>query len=288
MPTTDRRRRRRGRRPGWVTALVAVVVLALVVVVGRAVLERGRSLLPPSCVVASGGVEVDLDPEQARHAALVGAVAVRRKLPVRAATIAMATAMQESKLRNLDHGDRDSLGLFQQRPSQGWGTAAQVSDPRYATETFYSHLVKVRDYRNRPLTEVAQAVQRSGFPDAYAKHEREAAVLAGAFMGRVPRAVTCTSGDDAPGAAPGTAGELAREVDDVFGVRATVSSAGFTVGTDSTEGAAAIAAWAVAHAPDRRIAGVTSQGWTWTAGSRAAWARGGDADARTTAVALRR
>ena len=75
--------------------------------------------------------------------------------------IALATAQQESRLRNLDYGDRDSLGLFQQRPSQGWGTEAQVQDPVYAAGKFYDGLVKVPDWETGRLTEIAQAVQRS-------------------------------------------------------------------------------------------------------------------------------
>ena len=72
--------------------------------------------------------------------------------------------MQESKLRNLDYGDRDSLGLFQQRPSQGWGTAEQILDPVYATNTFYDALVAGRRLPAMAITEAAQAVQRSGLP----------------------------------------------------------------------------------------------------------------------------
>lgn len=84
---------------------------------------------------------------------------------------ALMTAMQESTLRNINHGDRDSLGLFQQRPSQGWGTAAQVTDPVYASRKFYSSLFKVKNRDAMSLTQAAQAVQRSAYPDAYAKHE---------------------------------------------------------------------------------------------------------------------
>ena len=94
---------------------------------------------------------------------------MRRGLPARAASIALATAYQESKLRNLDHGDRDSLGLFQQRPSQGWGTAKQIQDPYYATNAFYDALVKIDGYQTMRITEAAQEVQRSGFPEAYAR-----------------------------------------------------------------------------------------------------------------------
>ncbi|MET8990817.1 C40 family peptidase [Nonomuraea wenchangensis] len=112
-----------------------------------------------------------LDGEQQANAALIVQIAMERGLPARAAVIALATALQESKLRNLRYGHLDSLGLFQQRPSQGWGTTEQVLDPRHATGTFYDRLVKVPRWERLPLTRAAQAVQRSGFPDAYAQWE---------------------------------------------------------------------------------------------------------------------
>ena len=118
----------------------------------------------------------------------------RAGLPARAASIALATAYQESKLRNLDDGDRDSLGLFQQRPSQGWGTEKQMLDPDYATNAFYDALAKVDGYREMEITEAAQAVQRSGLPEAYADHEEDARALASALTGNSPAgrsAATC-------------------------------------------------------------------------------------------------
>lgn len=104
--------------------------------------------------------------------------------------IALMTAMQESSLRNLNYGDRDSLGLFQQRPSQGWGTRAQVTDPSYASRKFYEALLRDGSRNSRSLTQAAQRVQRSAFPNAYAKHERGAAdILAqlGDFGGQAPQ-----------------------------------------------------------------------------------------------------
>ena len=102
-----------------------------------------------------------------------------------AITIALMTAMQESSLRNLDHGDRDSLGLFQQRPSQGWGTPDQVRDPVWAAKSFYGindrgsnpGLVHIRGWESMTPTQAAQAVQRSAYPDAYAQWEGLAAEL---------------------------------------------------------------------------------------------------------------
>jgi murein DD-endopeptidase MepM/ murein hydrolase activator NlpD len=98
--------------------------------------------------------------------------------------IALATAMQESLLRNTQRGDRDSLGLFQQRPSQGWGTAEQILDPRYSAGKFYEKLQRIPNWEAMPLTDAAQAVQVSGIPGAYQKWEDEANFLVAAVAGR--------------------------------------------------------------------------------------------------------
>ncbi|MGX1549071.1 heavy metal transporter [Streptomyces adustus] len=148
----------------------------------------------PGCRVVSGEGDPEVyefTPEQAVNAATISAVGTDRGLPERAVTIALATALQESGLRNIEHGDRDSLGLFQQRPSQGWGTEQQIMDPTYAAGVFYEHLVKVSDYTELPLTVAAQRVQRSGYPEAYAKHESDAALLAAALTGRTAATLTC-------------------------------------------------------------------------------------------------
>ena len=155
-------------------------------------------LIPPveECQASAGGHLVELDLEQSRYAALIAAVSVQRGMPARAATIALATAYQESDLRNLEYGDRDSLGLFQQRPSQGWGTRQQILDPRHAINAFYDALARVEGYTTLPVTEAAQEVQRSGFPDAYAEHEKDARVLASALTGNSRAAFWCTVDDD--------------------------------------------------------------------------------------------
>src|SRR5664280_2480625 len=109
--------------------------------------------------------------DRAYNAAIIAGVAVQRGLPPRAVSIAFATAMQESTLRNLDHGDRDSVGLFQQRPSAGWGTVAELTTPAVAAHKFYTALLAVPGWASMPLTDAAQQVQRSAFPFAYAKWE---------------------------------------------------------------------------------------------------------------------
>lgn len=179
-----------GRAGRWVAAGLAVVV----VFVGIGFLvDRGVELIPGSegCTATVDGRTVELSLEQAENAALITAIAVRRGMPARAATIALATAYQESKLVNIEHGDRDSVGLFQQRPSQGWGTVEQILDPYYSTNAFYDGLVDVDGYGSMRVTEAAQAVQRSGFPEAYADHEADARVLASALTGNSPRAFSC-------------------------------------------------------------------------------------------------
>ncbi|MCH0564115.1 MULTISPECIES: heavy metal transporter [unclassified Streptomyces] len=176
----------------------------------------------PGCRVVSGAggaASYAFTPEQAVNAATIAAVGTGRDLPERAVTIALATALQESGLRNIDHGDRDSLGLFQQRPSQGWGTPRQIMDPTYAAGAFYQHLVKVPGYTGLPLTVAAQRVQRSGYPEAYAKHESDAALLSAALTGRSAATLTCGGRKDTrPGAGPdGVRAALVRDFGrDVF------------------------------------------------------------------------
>ena len=119
-----------------------------------------------------GGAPVtaaDLTPEQRQNAGIIVSTARSLNAPPRAWVIALATAMQESNLRNIPYGDRDSEGLFQQRPSQGWGTPAEVTDPVHATSTFLQRLLAVPGWDAMALTDAAQIVQRSAFPDAYAQ-----------------------------------------------------------------------------------------------------------------------
>jgi hypothetical protein len=143
------------------------------------------------CMADVGDVHAQVDLQQGRWAALIAAIAQRRGLPPRATTIAIATGFQESKLHNITYGDRDSLGLFQQRPSQGWGTAKQVRDPEHAIGAFYDALVKVQGYESMKITDAAQRVQRSANPGAYAQHENYARALASALRGYSPAKFTC-------------------------------------------------------------------------------------------------
>ncbi|MCX4387308.1 C40 family peptidase [Micromonospora peucetia] len=147
----------------------------------------GQPLLPtipasPPTGSSAGG----WSSEQTANAAVIVAVGEELKVPPRGWVIALATAMQESTLRNLPGGDRDSVGLFQQRPSQGWGTPAQLRDPRYAAGKFYTALLVVDGWQAMALTDAAQAVQRSAFPGAYAKWEDDAIALVRVLAGGTP------------------------------------------------------------------------------------------------------
>lgn len=143
-----------------------------------------------TCVASGLGTTHRYELDQTENAALISAIAVDRELPPRAASIALATAYQESKIRNITYGDRDSLGLFQQRPSQGWGTQDEILDPVYSTNAFYDGLVQI-DYTSMTVNDAAQTVQRSGFPEAYADHETEGRIYASALTGQSPANLDC-------------------------------------------------------------------------------------------------
>jgi hypothetical protein len=135
--------------------------------------------------------QVAITLEQAENVSIIVAESIRRGLGPRAATIALVTAWQESGLRNLDYGDLDSIGLFQQRPSQGWGTVEQILDPWYSAGKFYEVLITIDNWDERDITEVAQAVQRSAYPDAYRQHEWKGRVWASSLRGWSSESLTC-------------------------------------------------------------------------------------------------
>ena len=153
---------------------------------------------PPSlCEAQVNSGRADLSWEQSRNASIIAGIAAQRGLVPRAVSIGLTTAFQESGIRNLDYGDRDSLGIFQQRPSQGWGTEEQIMDPYYSTGKFFDVMVTVDDWQNADIGDVAQEVQRSGFPDAYDQHVTSARLLASALSGETPAAWSCTVHDSA-------------------------------------------------------------------------------------------
>ena len=194
-----------------------IVVVALLAALGWVVIRKDALpfLASEQCTAEVGGRLVELDLSQARYAGLITAIAVERGMPARAASIALAAAYQESDLENLRGGDRDSAGLFQQRPSQGWGTLDEVRDPVHATNAFYDALEKVDGYEQLEITVAAQEVQRSGFPDAYADHEADARALASALSGNSPEGFSCRLHDSDEGAAELKASGLTAHADDV-------------------------------------------------------------------------
>ncbi|MFZ5870615.1 MAG: hypothetical protein ACOYXW_08845 [Actinomycetota bacterium] len=273
---------RRGRR-----ALGAVAVLGLAGGAAAWALRvpSGDLVVAERCLASVNGTAHDLAPDQAANAATITGIAVRRGLPARAATIAIATAIQESKLRNLDYGDRDSLGLFQQRPSQGWGTPEQVMDPVYATNAFYDALVRVEGYADLEITDASDRVQRSAFPRAVADHEPQGRAFASALTGYSPAALTCRL---RPASSPGDAGRvvelLTRDLGDVGATVTADEPARVTVpvgaGDAGRRRAWAVAHWAVAQAAGLDVVRVAVDGREWVREAPdAGWVQAPDAAA---------
>jgi hypothetical protein len=178
------------RRRLW--ALVIVLVLVVTALAGAAyAVTRVIQSVTPTCTASVDGETYRIDREQAANARTIADVATEVGMPHHAVTVALAAALQESKMSNISHGDRDSVGLFQQRPSQGWGTPEQLTTPRYAAAAFYRQLARVDGWETMSVTEAAQHVQRSAAPDAYAKWEPEARVLARILTGEVPNRIVC-------------------------------------------------------------------------------------------------
>lgn len=290
---------RRGRLLRFAAALTVLLALAGYVAVRYVSGDTG----PPRCTAraaesSDGDVPTyEMSPEQAANAATISAVGTTRGMPERAVTIALATALQESALRNIDYGDRDSVGLFQQRPSKGWGTVEQILDPVYSAGKFYAGLAEVPGYSRLPLTEAAQRVQRSGFPQAYAKHEPDATLLSAALTGRSAATLTCTGASDGepgdpakvraalsrafgPEVLPGTEGadpaagggeaggqadgQAGEQADGRAGAKGPVEVEVPVGGSDRARGWE-FAHWAVAHSADLRIAEVSIGNRVWSA-----------------------
>jgi hypothetical protein len=236
-------------------------------------------LISPGCQAGSGKNTVSLDTQQASIAATIAGVAASKQLPTRAVTVAYATAMQESKLHNLDYGDRDSIGVFQQRPSEGWGTTAELQDPVYATGAFFGALTKVPNWSTIPVDQAAQAVQHSADGSAYSRYDLMASAMTSAFTGQWARSVYCWAGAGPKPARNLTGAEAA--LGHAFGtpgadraVTAIVTSGPAkspTVAVRVQPGRAwAVASWLVTHAQSYGISDVRYHGYQWTAsdGSR--------------------
>lgn len=226
------------------------------------------------CSADANGELIPLATGQAGIASTIAGVARHDAMPRRAVTVAYAAALQESKLQNLHYGDRDSVGIFQQRPSEGWGPARQLENPVYATTKFFAALAGVPGYRHIPVYRAAQDVQHSADGVAYSQYQQTAASLATAFTGTAPHAVWCWYSGPVTGPARLTA--AARELTRTFGPLAE-HRAGDPVLAVHVTGARdgwAVAAWLVSHAPEYRIRGVRYHGYQWiTAGGNKGWTR---------------
>lgn len=269
------------------------MVLAVLVAggaLGGVVLFRRPQLSPPPvferCVATANGNSVTVTTEQSHYAALISGIAVRRGLPPRAATIALATAYQESGIRNLDYGDRDSLGLFQQRPSQGWGTVAEIMDPVYATNAFYDALIEVPGWQTGDINDTAQAVQRSGVPEGYRKHEGNARILASVLTGQSPGGLTCAVAHPGGGHPEATLASL-QEALGPMGVQLGDADPGpvLTYRSDIDSLEWTVAHHAIANAADLGVRQVQVGDRVWTADSKTSeWS---PADAPADGVVIR-
>jgi hypothetical protein len=258
-PMSQRRRRQ-------LAAGVALLVAGAIGATSISLLGSQPHPTISTCTVASGSgsATYTFTPDQAQNATIIAAVGIRRGMPDHAVTIALATALQESHLMNLPYGDRDSLGLFQQRPSQGWGTSSQILDPTYAATAFYDHLAQLSGWESMPVTEAAQLVQGSATPNAYAQWESEARALAIATTGERPAGLTCQLGGFG-GAKPSSAA-LATAVATELGPDALARP-------PSTKAGWQFAAWAVAHAYNYHLTSVSYSGQQWSWNSTATtWA----------------
>jgi hypothetical protein len=278
------------RRPGAIAVVASALVLA---VAGYAAYTGFRPAGPPAppppgCQVGTGAQAISMDTGQAAVAATIAGVAARHRLPRQAVTIAYAAALQESQMQNLDYGDRDSVGIFQQRPSQGWGTASELQDPVYASTKFFAALIQVPGYAKMPVDQAAQDVQHSADGTAYEQWAPLATALAGYFTGAPPHGVSCWYVPS--GQADLTA--VTRQLTQTFGpqghagvvIRITTDRSGKT-GTGSVavvpaqrDAAWTVASWLVAYAQDYGISEVRYAGYVWNAADGSAgWRRAGSA-----------
>ena len=259
-----------------IAAVLAVLAYGAYTVYQRFVVQV---LTIPGCQAGFGDNAVALDFGQAADAATIAGVAVHNHLPSRALTIAYATAWQESKLENLTYGDRDSVGIFQQRPSQGWGSTAELEDPVYATQAFLNKLVQVPAYQTIPVYQAAQDVQASADGYAYQQYATTGQLMAADYT-TAPHAVTCWYSPDAQAAAQNVSPRLnltgaAKELDHVFGTPGDAGSALTGVTRLSSETADqvvpvagagwTVADWLVANASSYGITQVSYDGYQWTA-----------------------
>jgi hypothetical protein len=271
-------------RPSWRRPLIVLAVIAVLLAIGAYAAYTAyqrfvvQVLTIPGCQAGTGDSAIPLDFGQAADAATIAGVAIHENLPARALTIAYAAAFQESKLENLSYGDRDSVGIFQQRPSEGWGTVAQLQDPAYATRAFFSALVQVPNYAKIPVYQAAQAVQKSAYGYAYQQYAPTGEQLA-AYYTTKPHAVTCWYNPVAQAASQGVSAKLnltgaVKGLEDAFGkpgggqavTRITRAGSGESVTVRAAARAGwPVANWLVTNASSYGITRVSYAGYRWTA-----------------------
>jgi hypothetical protein len=273
------------RRRSWRRPLTVLTVIAVLLAVGGFAAYKAyqhyvvQLLTVPGCQAGTGNNAVPLDFGQAADAATIAGVAVRQQLPRQALTIAYATALQEAKLENPSNGDLDSVGIFQQRPSEGWGSAAQLQDPAYAATAFFKVLVQVPNYTTIPVYQAAQDVQRSADGYAYEQYAQTGAALA-AYFTATPHAVTCwynpaTQASDLgvstklnlKAAGDGLTGAFGQPGQGQPIQQISTARSGTSGSFKVTAGSGwAVANWLVANAGENGITQVRYAGYQWTAG----------------------
>jgi hypothetical protein len=247
---------------------IAIATIALLTAAGCGGLvdavDELKSPRPTGCLIGEPETPMHLGAEQSYYAATIAAVGRSMGMNEQAVTVALATAFQESGMRNIDYGDRDSLGLFQQRPSMGWGTEEQLMDPVYASFKFYEKLQRIDGWEDMRVTDAAQAVQISAHPEEYEKWGDDARVLARAFVGGQPGAVACLTGhrEDASTEAAAFAADHAEE----WGVEAAAADdRTVRIAADGDDGWN-WAAWSATKTFEYAIAAVEYSGHRWESG----------------------
>lgn len=196
----------RGALVGFGAAVMALVVAAVIIV--NSPISFGSTTIRQMQMASVN----QLTEQQIDNARLIIGIGRGGDFDDRAIRIALMTALQESSLRNLDAGDRDSVGLFQQRPSQGWGSEEEIMDPVYSTNAFYDALIQVDGYEAGDINDIAQEVQRSGHPEAYRDHETEGRLYASALTGMSGANLHCVLGPVGSTSSPeAVRSELARQ-----------------------------------------------------------------------------
>jgi len=280
-------------RPSWRRPLTVLAVTVVLLALGGYAAYTAyqhfvtKYLTVPGCQAGTGVNAFSLDFVQASDAAIIAGVAAREHLPRQALVIAYATALQESKLENLSYGDLDSVGVFQQRPSEGWGSATQLQDPVYASTAFFRALVKVPGYTRLPVYQAAQDVQHSADGSAYEQYADTGTALAAEFTA-TPHAVTCWYDPASQAASNGVSARLnlpaaISELNRTFGrphergpVRKVTTARSGKSGTFTVTAAGgwAVASWLVTNASSYGITQVRYRGYQWTAGlTETAWQR---------------